>query len=201
VPGGALVQESRPWTPPAGGILRLTLHDPDFVSAGRVARAINDELGGAAARVIDAGAVAVTVPAGYQSSVPDLIARLEPLPVAMDVSARVVINERTGTVVMGGDVRLGPAAVAHGNLSVRIATQLDVSQPAPFSQGGQTAVVPQTEVDVEEDDSRLIELNAGATLGDVVRALNLLGVSPRDIIAVMQALKAAGALRAEIVIL
>lgn len=200
VPGGALVQEARAWTPPAGGILRLALHEPDFVSAGRVARAINDELQGNAARVIDAGAIAVAVPAEYQGALPDLIARLEPLPVALDVAARVVINERTGTVVMGGDVRLGPAAVAHGNLSVRIATQYEVSQPAPFS-GGQTTVVPQTEVDVSEGDSQLITLDPGATLGDVVRALNLLGVSPRDIIAVMQALKAAGALHAEIVVL
>ena len=200
VPAGALVQEARPWTPPAGGVLRLALHEPDFVSAGRVARAINQELGGDAARVIDAGAVAIAVPPDYQASLPDLIARLEPLSVTMDVAARVVINERTGTVVMGGDVRLGPAAVAHGNLSVRIATQYEVSQPAPLS-GGQTTVVPQTEVDVEEGNSRLVTLDAGATLADVVRALNLLGVSPRDIIAVMQALKAAGALRAEIVIL
>jgi flagellar P-ring protein precursor FlgI len=200
VPGGGLVQEARAWTPPPGGVLRLALHQPDFVSAGRVARAINQELGGDVAKVIDAGAVAVSVPQQYQTSLPDLIARLEPLPVATDSVARVVINERTGTVVMGGDVRLAPAAVAHGNLSVRIATQLEVSQPAPLSQG-QTTVVPQTQVDVNEGDAQLIELNAGATLGDVVRALNVLGVSPRDIIAVMQALKAAGALRAEIVIL
>jgi flagellar P-ring protein precursor FlgI len=200
VPGGALVQEARAWAPPAGGVLRLALHEPDFMSASRVARAINMELGGNSARVIDAGAVAVMVPNDYQSALPDLIARLEPLPVIMDVAARVVINERTGTVVMGGDVRLGPAAVAHGNLSVRIATQYEVSQPAPLSQG-QTTVVPQTEVNVDEGNSQLVTLDAGATLGDVVRALNVLGVTPRDIIAVMQALKAAGALRAELVIL
>jgi flagellar P-ring protein precursor FlgI len=118
----------------------------------------------------------------------------------VDSVARVVINERTGTVVMGGDVRLGPAAVAHGNLSVSISTQLDVSQPAPFS-GGQTTVTPQTEVEVSEQDAMLVALDAGSTLADVIRALNALGVTPRDIIAVMQALKAAGALRAELVIL
>ena len=140
------------------------------------------------------------VPPAFRATVPELIARLEPLPVSLDVAARVVINERTGTVVMGGDVRLGAAAVAHGNLSVKIATQYDVSQPAPMS-AGQTTVTPQTELDVKEGDAQLVTLDAGATLGDVVRALNLLGVTPRDIIAVMQALKAAGALRAEIVIL
>jgi flagellar P-ring protein FlgI len=199
VPGGGLVQEVRQWTPP-GDVLRLALHEPDFVSATRVARAINMELGTDAARAIDAGSVTVQVPQEFRSTIPELIARIEPLPVSLDVAARVVINERTGTVVMGGDVRLGSAAVAHGNLSVRIATQYDVSQPAPMSQG-QTTVTPNTELDVNEGDAQLVTLDAGATLADVVRALNLLGVSPRDIIAVMQALKAAGALRAEIVIL
>jgi flagellar P-ring protein FlgI len=200
VPGGGLVQEARQWAPPPGGMLRLALHEPDFVSATRVARAINMELGTEAAKVLDAGSVAVQVPQEFRTTVPELIARLEPLPVSLDVAARVVINERTGTVVMGGDVRLGPAAVAHGNLSVRIATQYDVSQPAPMS-NGQTTVTPNTELDVNEGDAQLVTLDAGATLADVVRALNLLGVTPRDIIAVMQALKAAGALRAEIVIL
>jgi flagellar P-ring protein precursor FlgI len=158
------------------------------------------EMASNVASVVDAGAVAVTVPAEYHGHVPDLIARLEPLSVETDTAAKVVINERTGTVVMGGDVRIGAAAVAHGNLAVRISTQLQVSQPAPLSQG-QTTVVPQSDVNVKEGDAKLVTLDAGATLGDVVRALNLLGATPRDIIAVMQALKAAGALRAEIVIL
>jgi flagellar P-ring protein FlgI len=200
VPGGGLIQEAHAFTPASTDVLRLSLHEPDYVSATRIARAINMELGTEVAKVLDAGSVMVQVPPEFKSSLPDLIARLEPLPVSLDVAARVVINERSGTVVMGGDVRLGPAAVAHGNLSVRIQTQLDVSQPNPFS-GGQTTVTPQREVDVNQDDAQLITLDAGATLADVVRALNLLGVSPRDIIAVMQALKAAGALRAEIVIL
>jgi flagellar P-ring protein precursor FlgI len=200
VPGGGLVQVGRIAQMPATSELRLSLHEPDFVSAGRVARAINQELGAEAAHVVDAGAIAVRVPDQYRASVPDLIARLQPLPVALDTVARVAINERTGTVVLGGDVRLGPAAVAHGSLSVRIATQYEVSQPAPLSQG-QTTVVPQTELDVNEERAQLVTLDAGATLGDVVRALNMLGATPRDIIAVMQALKAAGALRAEIVIL
>jgi flagellar P-ring protein precursor FlgI len=200
VPSGGLVQQARTSALPTNNELRLNLNEPDFVSAGRVARAINQELGPGAAHALDAGSVAVHVPDEYQASVPELIARLQPLPVAMDSVARVVINERTGTVVLGGDVRLGPAAVAHGSLSVRIATQYEVSQPAPLSQG-QTTVVPQTEVNVDEAQAKLVTLEPGATLSDVVRALNLLGATPRDIIAVMQALKAAGALRAEIVIL
>ena len=110
------------------------------------------------------------------------------------------MNERTGTVVLGGDVRLGPAAVAHGRLSVRIATQYEVSQPAPFS-GGKTEVVPQTDVEVQENQAQMVNLEQGATLADVVRALNLLGATPRDIISIMQSLKAVGALRAELVVL
>jgi flagellar P-ring protein precursor FlgI len=200
VPNGGMIQEAKRWTPPAGDVVQFSLYEPDFTSATRIARAINMELGTDAAHVQDAGSVAVQIPAAFRGQLPDLIARLEPLPVSLDSTARVVINERTGTVVMGGDVRLGPAAVAHGSLSVRISTQNDVSQPAPLS-AGQTTTTQQTEVDVQEGDAQLITLEAGATLGDVVRALNLLGVTPRDIIAVMQALKAAGALRAEIVIL
>jgi flagellar P-ring protein precursor FlgI len=200
VPGGGIVQAARISALPTTNILRLGLHEPDFVSAGRVARAINDELGLNAAHAVDAGSVVIEVPEQYRSTLPELLARIEPLPIAMDVEARVAINERTGTVVLGGDVRLGPAAVAHGNLSVRIATQFDVSQPPPFSTG-QTTVVPQVGIDVSEGENQLVTLDAGATLGDVVRALNMLGATPRDIIAVMQALRAAGALRAEIVIL
>jgi flagellar P-ring protein precursor FlgI len=200
VPGGGIVQAARISALPTTNILRLGLHEPDFVSAGRVARAINDELGLNAAHAVDAGSVVIEVPEQYRSTLPELLARIEPLPIAMDVEARVAINERTGTVVLGGDVRLGPAAVAHGNLSVRIATQFDVSQPPPFSTG-ETTVVPQVGIDVSEGENQLVTLDAGATLGDVVRALNMLGATPRDIIAVMQALRAAGALRAEIVIL
>jgi flagellar P-ring protein FlgI len=201
VPSGALVQDAHPAAMPTGGQLRLALHEPDFISASRIAKAINLELGGSAAHVVDAGAVTVTVPEQYTDSLPDLIARLEPLPVTTDVVSRVVINERTGTVVMGGDVRLGPAAVAHGALSVKIATQYDVSQPSPLSSGGQTVVTPQTGVSVKEADAKLVTLDAGTTLSDVVRALNLLGATPRDIIAIMQALKVSGALKAELVIL
>jgi flagellar P-ring protein precursor FlgI len=201
VPNGALVQDAHPAAMPTGGQLRFALHEPDFISANRVAKAINLELGSNAAHVIDAGAVTVAVPTQYADSIPDLIARLEPLPVTTDVAARVVINERTGTVVMGGDVRLGPAAVAQGSLSVKIATQYDVSQPAPFSPNGQTTVTPRTDVSADEKGAQIVTLDAGATLGDVVRALNLLGATPRDVIAIMQALKASGALKAELVIL
>jgi flagellar P-ring protein precursor FlgI len=199
VPSGGLVQVSRSAGFGPADLVRLALREPDFVSAKRVAAALNQELGAGTARVADAGAVTIRVPAEYRTEVPELIARIEPLQVELDVVARVVINERTGTVVLGGDVRLGPAAVGHGKLSVRIATQYDVSQPAPWSLG-KTQVVPQTQVEVEEAGPQVTTLEPGATLGDVVRALNVLGATPRDIIVIMQLLKAAGALRAELII-
>jgi flagellar P-ring protein precursor FlgI len=200
VPNGALIQVG------AGGSLGptenivLSLRDADFASAAKVASAINTELGGGA-KMIDPATVAVHVPTEYRQSIPDLMARVGGLSIETDTVARVVINERTGTVVVGGPVRIGAAAVAHGNLSVRISTQYNVSQPMPMSNTGQTAVVPDTQVDVHEGTSRLVALEEGTTLETVVHALNALGASPRDIIAIMQALKAAGALRAEIVIL
>lgn len=200
VPSGGLVQVTRQTALPTLDRIAFALREPDFMSARHVADAINVELGGDLARVDDAGTVTVTVPPEARATIASFVARLEPLPVMVDQVARVAINERTGTVVLGGDVRIGPAAVAHGNLAVRIDTQLQVSQPEPFS-NGETRVVPQTQVNVQETDAQLVELQSGATLADVVRALNALGATPRDIIAIMQALKAAGALRAEIVIL
>jgi flagellar P-ring protein precursor FlgI len=201
LPAGALVQLGSGSTLPASESVMLVLREPDFVSASHIARRINDDLGGAAAHVLDPGTVTVRVPDEYRTALADLMARLEVLPVDIDVVARVVINERTGTVVVGGGVRLGAAAVAHGNLSVKIATKFEVSQPSPLSSTGNTAVVPNTQVDVSEGRAQLVTLEEGTSLESVVRALNALGASPRDIIAIMQALKAAGALRAEIVIL
>jgi flagellar P-ring protein precursor FlgI len=201
VPAGALVQQGQQATLPAGDELLMSLHEADFVSARRLAQAIQTELGENTARIVDAGTVGVRVPAQYQSNVSELVARIETLPMSLDAPAKVVINERTGTVVVGANVRIGAAAVAHGNLSVRISTRWEVSQPAPFSERGQTEVVPQQNLDVEEADTRLVALEEGTTLESVVRALNMLGATPRDIIAIMQALKSAGALRAELVII
>ena len=201
VPGGGLVQVERQTAIAPADEFRFALRDPDFISAGRIAKAINVELGADRAHVSDAGTVIVSVPNEYRATVPDLLARLEPLPVAIDTMARVVINERTGTVVLGGDVRIGPVAVAHGNLSLRISTQYNVSQPTEFSVGGRTVVTPDTQVGAEQETRQLVSLEEGTTLADVVRALNTLGVTPRDIIAIMQALKVSGALRADLVIL
>jgi flagellar P-ring protein precursor FlgI len=200
IPGGAIVQTAQASVMPTTNTLVFALREPDFVTATRVAQVINTHLGSAAARALDPGSVSLEVPAAFQGSVPELMAQIEALPVQTDVVARVVINERTGTVVVGGRVQLGPAAVAHGNLSVRISTRYQASQPPPFS-GGETVVLPNQQVDVREGTAQLITLPEGATLEAVTTALNALGASPRDIIAIMQALKAAGALQAEIVIL
>lgn len=201
VPSGAQVQVGAGATLPTSDAITLALREPDFVSAARIADAVNTELGPSRATVLDPGSVAVTVPDEYKSNVATLMARLEVLQVQTDSNARVVINERTGTVVVGGSVRIGAAAVAHGSLSVRISTKLEVSQPNPMSRGGDTTVVPNEEVDVTEKQAQLVTLEEGTTLDAVVRALNALGASPRDIIAIMQALKAAGALRADLVVL
>lgn len=201
VPGGALVQQGSGVMLPALETLSLSLRDPDFSNALRVAQAINTDLGPNLAHVVDPGTVTVQVPAEYRAAVSDLMARLEMLPVSSDAPARVVINERSGTIVVGASVRIAAAAVAHGNLSVRISTRLEASQPGPLARAGETVVVPNTQVDVREGTARLVALEEGTTLEAVVRALNTLGATPRDIIAIMQALKAAGALRAEIVIL
>ncbi len=200
VPAGALVQQGTGVTMPDSDRVSLALREPDFLSASRLAQTVNTALGGEVARVIDPGTVSIEVPATYRGSIPSLMARLELLPIETDQVARVVINERTGTVVVGGAVRLGSAAVAHGNLSVTIRTTFAASQPAPFSQG-QTTIVPNTDVNVREEARRLVTLEEGTTLDEVVRALNQLGSTPRDIIAIMQALKASGALRADIVVL
>jgi flagellar P-ring protein precursor FlgI len=201
VPNGALVSAEVAAAIAPSDAINFSLKEPDFTSASQLAQAVNRELGDGMARAVDPATVSVRVPTSYRTSIPELIARLEPLPVGVDAAARVVINERTGTVVIGGGVRLGPAAVAHGNLSVTIATRFEVSQPEPYSRGGRTEVVPQQDVEVSEGHNQLVTLEQGTTLEAVVRSLNALGVSPRDIIAIVQALKAAGALRAELVII
>ena len=200
VPGGGMVQVAQRVALPTDGELLLTLAQADFATAHRLAATINQDLGDGTARAVDSGTVSVQVPAAYRGAIPDLMARLEPLSVSVDAVARVVINERTGTVVVGAHVRIGAAAVAHGNLSVKISTRFEASQPAPLS-GGETVVLPQQQVDVSEGDAKPVALQEGTTLDAVVRALNALGATPRDIIAIMQALKTAGALRAEVVII
>jgi flagellar P-ring protein precursor FlgI len=202
IPGGAMVQVQPRGAVPDGDEVMLALNTPDFSTASRLASAVDTALGAGSARAIDPATVRITVPPHFKGNIPELMARIEPLPVESDMPARVVINERTGTVVVGALVTLGAAAVAHGSLSVRISTRYDVSQPGAFAPNkAETIIVPNEQVDVRERDARLVTLEEGVTLDAVVRALNSLGVTPRDIVAIVQALKAAGSLRAEIVVI
>jgi flagellar P-ring protein FlgI len=178
--------------------LRLALRNPDFTTARRIAAAINDFLGGETAEPTDPSTVAIQIPKNYRGNIIQLLTEVEQLRVDPDQRARIVVDERSGIIVMGKDVRVSTVAVAQGNLTVTISEQPQVSQPAPFSRG-QTTVVPRTGVRVDTgDNARLAIVQDGVTLSDLVAGLNALGIGPRDLIAILQAIKAAGALQADI---
>jgi flagellar P-ring protein precursor FlgI len=198
VPGGALIERELPNVLAGKKVLKLNLHQEDFTTASRVAIAINERFKEEVATPADPGCVQVTVPVPYLNRVVEFVSVLERLEVNPDVTARVVMNERTGTIVMGENVRISTVAVAHGNLTVVMKEKPQVSQPAPMSSGGTTKVVPRTDLKVTEDKANISLLREGANLGDVVRGLNTLGVTPRDLLGIMQAIKAAGALNAEL---
>ena len=199
IPGGAIVEQGVPSTLSEGGVVSVLLNNPDFATAVRAADAINAELGAGSATALDAATVQVKTE-GLQN-VTGLIAGIGDLTVAQSNVAKVIINERTGTIVIGGTVQLSPVAVSHGSLSVEVSTEFDVSQPSPLSRTGQTAVVPKTTVQATEEGGRLVCLKPGNTLEELVRSLNALKVTPRDIVAILQALKEAGALHAELEII
>jgi flagellar P-ring protein precursor FlgI len=199
VPQGALVEREVPSTLGAGGILTLALNRPDFTTAGRVANAVNDAMGGPAARVLDAGTVSVSLRDDSPDSAVRVATRIETIEVQPDNAARVILNERTGTVIIGNHVRVAPVAIAHGSLNVTVQTDFGVSQPGPFAERGRTVVVPESTINVQEGNAQnLMVLAGGVSLGDLVRGLNALGVTPQDLIAILQAVKAAGALDAEL---
>lgn len=200
VPNGALVERELPNTLSGKSVLNLNLNTADFTTASRVVAAINDKFKGPVAVSSDPGSVTMTIPEAYANRAVEFVAALERLEVKPDVQAKVVLNERTGTIVMGETVRISTVAITHGSLSLVIKETPQVSQPAPLSTG-ETKVVPRTELKVEEENRRLLVLQEGASIGDVVRALNLLGVTPRDLISILQAVKAAGALQADLTII
>ena len=198
---GALVEKEIPFNLNQKDTLTLALHQPDFTTATRMAEAINAGLVENAAFPQDSGTVQIAVPPKYLGNIAQLIASIEVLNVTPDNISRVVINERTGTVIMGENVRISTVAIAHGNLSVEIKTSLNVSQPMPFSETGRTAVTPDTQTSVKEGRAPIYVVPSGVSIGEVVKALNALGVSPRDLISIFQALKAAGALQADLEII
>lgn len=181
------------------GRLRLILNSADFTTASRTAQEINGAFGASTAEALDSGSILLTIPPGYRDNVISFLAEVEEIRVMPDTAGRVVVNERTGTVVIGQAVRIATVAVAHGNLSVTISTQREVVQPPSFSPG-ETAVQETTYLEVEEEEAPLVLLGA-ATIGDLVNVLNAVGAAPRDIIAVLQAIKEAGALYGQLEII
>lgn len=200
VVGGAVVEKEIASNFNQKAELTLTLHQPDFTTASRVAQAINVSLYDQVAFTRDAGTIRVKVPQKYLGDTVQLVTVIEGIGVVPDNVSKIVINERTGTVIMGENVRISTVAIAHGNLSIQIQENSDVSQPLPFATG-RTTVTSDTQVQVEEGNKPLFLVESGVSIGDVVKALNALGVTPRDLIAIFQALKAAGALQAELEII
>ena len=179
--------------------LRLSLRNPDFTTAKRVAQAINRFIGEPAASASDPATVHLVRPASYAGNIVALLTEIEQLKVEPDLPAKVVIDEQSGVIVMGSDVRISTVAIAQGNLTIRVTETPQVSQPQPFSMQGETVVVPRTDIEVDEETGRqLIIVRDGVSLEVLVSGLNALGVGPRDMISILQAIKAAGALQAEI---
>jgi flagellar P-ring protein precursor FlgI len=196
-PSGATVEIAAPSVAPTS-VVRLQVRQADFTTSSRIVEAVNKKIGGGKpARAENPGLITVPIPPEYASRTIEFIAELENLAVEADRPARVVINERTGTIILGKDVRVAPVAILHGNLSVEIQTNLVVSQPNALAPGT-TEVVPQTTVVAKEEKTRNVVLKQGATVEELVRALGSIGSTPRDVIAILQSLKSAGALEAEV---
>jgi flagellar P-ring protein precursor FlgI len=199
VPNGAIVEKLPPSIAPHDRI-KLQLRQADFTTAGRVATAVNRQFGDSnsqPAHAENSALVLVDTPTAFKSKVVDFLSELEDLTVDADSPAKIVVNERTGTIVMGKDVRIAPVAILHGALTVEIQTILTASQPGPLSPG-QTTVTPQVTVDTKEEKARNIVLKQGASVEELVRALMAIGSTARDVIAILQSLKAAGAIQAEL---
>jgi flagellar P-ring protein precursor FlgI len=197
IANGALIEREIEFNLNRQSQLRMALRNPDFTTAKRIAAAINDYIGVPTAEPLDPGTVGITVPDLYRGNVVKLLTEVEQLQVQPDEAAKIVIDERSGIIVMGRDVRVSQVAVAQGNLTVTISETPQVSQPAPFSRG-RTQVVPRTRIGVQEDGKKLAVVNEGVSLQQLVDGLNALGIGPRDLIAILQAIKAAGAIQADI---
>ncbi|MBW2616731.1 MAG: flagellar basal body P-ring protein FlgI [Deltaproteobacteria bacterium] len=219
ISGGATVEREIPLSLKNRQELTIILNDPDFSTASRIAGVINSRLGDDLTRPIDSGTLKFRIPPKFQDRVVDLIAQIGSLDVVPDAVAKIIVSERTGTVVIGENVRILKVAIAHGNLSIQIKESKEVSQPVPFAPsgkgaapaqmeggvvvapGGSTVVSPESDLTVSEDKNRLLLIPEGRTIGELIRALNAIGVTPRDLITILQAMKAAGALQAELEII
>lgn len=197
--GGALVEREIPATIVNEGVIELLLMEPDFTTAAKTAARINEHFPGSS-HALDSTSVRVTIPDDLRSSPIDFIALVGNLEVTPDVPARVIINERTGTIVANARIRIAACAVSHGNITITIANTQAASQPAPFANRGDTVVVDNTQTEVTEDVADIVPLKEMTTVDEVASTLNALGVTPRDIMAIFQAMKQAGALQAELLI-
>ena len=202
IASGAIIEREISFDLQGLDTLRISLRNPDFTTARRIAQAINSFVGGPIAQSRDSATVSLVVPDNYRGKMVALITDIEQLRVTPDISAKVVIDEQTGIIVMGENVRISTVAIAQGNLTIRITETPQVSQPLPFSEEGETVTVPRTQIEIDEDeDKRLSVLSNSVTLQELVDGLNALGIGPRDMLSILQAIKAAGALQAEIELL
>jgi flagellar P-ring protein precursor FlgI len=219
ISGGANIEKEIPLSIMSKNEMTIMLNNPDFNTADRAAKAINLRIGENVAKPIDPGTLKFRIPEKFQNNVVNLIAQIGEIQVEPDSIAKVIVNEKTGTVVVGENVRIQKVAVAHGNLSINIKENKNVSQPQPFAPsgegvapqqmqdgtvvapGGSTVVTSESQVAVAEENSRLLLIPKGRTIGELVNALNAIGVTPRDLITILQAIKAAGALQGELEII
>jgi flagellar P-ring protein precursor FlgI len=199
IANGGIVEREIPFDMERMDSVKLNLRNPDFTTARRISDAINAFLGTDAAASSDPSTVQLKVPTNYRNNVVNLLTDIEQLRIDPDQLARIVIDERSGTIVMGDAVRISTVAIAQGNLTIRVTETQQVSQPSPFATVGDTTTVDRTQIDVNESaDKKLSTLQEGVTLDQLVNGLNALGIGPRDLITILQAIKAAGALHAEI---
>ena len=199
IANGATVEKETGFKLASLDVLKLSLHNPDLTTSSRIAKAVNAYLGGNSARAVDPSNVELSVPANYPGGVMALLTDIEQVKVDPDQPAKVIIDENSGVIVMGSDVRISTVAIAQGNLTIKVTESPQVSQPSPFSNTGTTQVVPRTSIQVDDSKgNRMTVLHDGVSLQHVVDGLNALGVGPRDVIAILQAIKAAGALQADI---
>jgi flagellar P-ring protein precursor FlgI len=197
IANGAIIEREIEFALNHLGQLRLALRNPDFTTAKRIAGAVNDYIGTPIAEPLDPSTVQLTLPKKYPQNLVGLLTEIEQLQVEPDLGAKIVIDERSGVIVIGRDVRVSTVAVAQGNLTVTVSETPQVSQPAPFSRG-RTTVVPRTRIGVQEEGKKLALVKEGVSLQQIVDGLNALGIGPRDLITILQAIKAAGAMQADI---
>jgi flagellar P-ring protein precursor FlgI len=198
IASGAIVEREIPFQLANLGTMRLSLRNPDMTTAQRVSDVINEKFGKGTAKSSDPSSVVLNIPEAKRANLVGMLTELEQLTVVPDQVARVVIDEQSGVIVMGDAVRISTVAIAQGNLTIRITETPQVSQPSALSEGGTTEVVPRTAISVEEGNNKLAVMGQGVTLQELVTSLNTLGIGPRDMITILQSIKAAGALQAEI---